>query len=356
MLETGIGRAANLALASLPGFVLPATSRATKRYWTRDITAPFDMVDGEIAVPTGIGFGVDVDTDFIDEITIERRELRPVVTAFDTVGCVRIGEPVESGVRCDRFSATRIGARHGGARRAAIHRRGGGRSRDRPRHSRRCRPGTRVGRRASHPVLIADRHPVGVGGRVTADPAARAVRSPTPAYRELFADDRLIGPVHDALGVDEVVPFTSKLNFKRAKEGSEFPWHQDYPYWYVAVGEDAQDVITAIVFLDDATADNGAVRVIPGSHRIGPVRRDPDDPTRFLTDPAALDPRARDRPRGPGRLGAVVRLVPGPPLIAQHVGPAPPCAPAVLAAGRPPPPARATVPPRVGRRPALTTH
>ncbi len=112
-----------------------------------------------------------------------------------------------------------------------------------------------------------------------------------PRIAELFADDRLTGPVHDALGGDEVVPFTSKLNFKRAKEGSEFPWHQDYPYWYVAVGEDAQDVITAIVFLDDATADNGAVRVIPGSHRIGPVRRDPDDPTRFLTDPAAIDPR-----------------------------------------------------------------
>jgi O-succinylbenzoate synthase len=77
MLETGIGRAANLALASLPGFVLPADISATKRYWTRDITAAFDMVDGAIAVPTGVGFGVDVDTDFVEEITVERRELRP---------------------------------------------------------------------------------------------------------------------------------------------------------------------------------------------------------------------------------------------------------------------------------------
>lgn len=77
MLETGIGRAANLALASLPGFVLPGDISATKRYWKRDITAPFDMYDGEIAVPTGIGFGVDIDHDFIEEITFERRELRP---------------------------------------------------------------------------------------------------------------------------------------------------------------------------------------------------------------------------------------------------------------------------------------
>ncbi len=77
MLETGIGRAANLALASLPGFTLPGDISATKRYWTRDITAPFEMVDGAISVPTGPGFGVDVDLEFVEEITFERRELLP---------------------------------------------------------------------------------------------------------------------------------------------------------------------------------------------------------------------------------------------------------------------------------------
>jgi len=107
-------------------------------------------------------------------------------------------------------------------------------------------------------------------------------------FATLFADERLVAPVRRELG-GEVAPFTSKLNFKRAAEGSEFPWHQDYPYWYVAVGTDAQDVVTAIVFLDDATIDNGALRVIPGSHLIGPARRDPSDPTRFLTDPTAID-------------------------------------------------------------------
>ena len=79
------------------------------------------------------------------------------------------------------------------------------------------------------------------------------------------------------------------MELRDAAEGSEFPWHQDYPYWYVAVGEEAQDVVTAIVFLDDATVDNGALRVIPGSHLNGPVRRNPSDPTRFLTDPTAVD-------------------------------------------------------------------
>lgn len=108
-------------------------------------------------------------------------------------------------------------------------------------------------------------------------------------FAALFTDPRLTEPARSALG-GSIEPFTSKLNLKRAREGSEFPWHQDYPYWYVAVGEDAQDVVTAIVFLDDATAENGAIRVIPGSHRAGPVPRDPDDSTRFLTDPRLIDP------------------------------------------------------------------
>jgi ectoine hydroxylase len=109
-----------------------------------------------------------------------------------------------------------------------------------------------------------------------------------PDLATLFDDPRLTGPVADELG-GAPAPFTSKLNFKRAGEGSEFPWHQDYPYWYTAIGAAARDVVTAVVFLDAATADNGALRVIPASHRAGPVPRDPADPTRFLADAAALD-------------------------------------------------------------------
>ena len=110
-----------------------------------------------------------------------------------------------------------------------------------------------------------------------------------PRFADLFGDRRLVEPARAELG-GEVALFTSKLNLKRAAAGSEFPWHQDYPYWYVAVGTRAQDVVTAILFLDDATIDNGALRVIPGSHRNGPVARDPSDPTRFLTDPTAIEP------------------------------------------------------------------
>lgn len=68
MLETGIGRAANLALAGLPGFTLPGDTSASARYYARDIiTAPFVLEDGCIAVPTAPGLGVDVDLDFVDQ-------------------------------------------------------------------------------------------------------------------------------------------------------------------------------------------------------------------------------------------------------------------------------------------------
>ncbi len=69
MLETGIGRAANLALASLPGFTLPGDISGSDRYFHRDLTAPFVARGGTMAVPTGPGLGVDVDRVVLDELT-----------------------------------------------------------------------------------------------------------------------------------------------------------------------------------------------------------------------------------------------------------------------------------------------
>jgi O-succinylbenzoate synthase len=77
MLETGIGRAANLALASLPGFTLPGDLSASERYFARDvITEPFTLApDGTMAVPTGPGLGVEIDLDYLDAITLDREAL-----------------------------------------------------------------------------------------------------------------------------------------------------------------------------------------------------------------------------------------------------------------------------------------
>ena len=69
MLETGIGRAANLALAALPGFTLPGDTSASARYFARDVTTPFVLRDGHLDVPTGPGIGIDPDTDYLDSIT-----------------------------------------------------------------------------------------------------------------------------------------------------------------------------------------------------------------------------------------------------------------------------------------------
>jgi O-succinylbenzoate synthase len=77
MLETGIGRAANVALASLPGFTLPGDTSASDRYYARDVTAPFELVDGQLRVPTGPGIGVDPIIEILDELTTTKDVVRP---------------------------------------------------------------------------------------------------------------------------------------------------------------------------------------------------------------------------------------------------------------------------------------
>ncbi len=75
MLESGIGRAHNIALSTLPNFVLPGDVSASQRYWARDIISPAVEVSprGTIAVPTGPGFGYEIDRDFLEQVT-EREE------------------------------------------------------------------------------------------------------------------------------------------------------------------------------------------------------------------------------------------------------------------------------------------
>ncbi len=78
MLETGIGRAGNVALASLPNFSLPGDISANARYFARDIvTNPFALNAGStLTVPTAPGCGADVDEAYLEEVTVERWELR----------------------------------------------------------------------------------------------------------------------------------------------------------------------------------------------------------------------------------------------------------------------------------------
>ena len=75
MLESGIGRAHNIALASLKGFTLPGDISASSRYFARDIIQPEVTVapDGTVTVPDTVGLGFDVDLDFVGALT-ETRE------------------------------------------------------------------------------------------------------------------------------------------------------------------------------------------------------------------------------------------------------------------------------------------
>jgi len=74
MLETGVGRAANLAIASLPGFTLPGDISATDRYYDEDITNEQFVLnpDSSINVPTGVGLGVTVNRKALHKYTLRK--------------------------------------------------------------------------------------------------------------------------------------------------------------------------------------------------------------------------------------------------------------------------------------------
>lgn len=69
MLETGIGRAADVALAALPGFTLPGDTSGSHRYFARDVTEPFVLTEGHLDVPTGPGLGIEPLPDVLKEVT-----------------------------------------------------------------------------------------------------------------------------------------------------------------------------------------------------------------------------------------------------------------------------------------------
>ncbi|MGH2594073.1 MAG: enolase C-terminal domain-like protein, partial [Anaerolineae bacterium] len=74
MLETGIGRAGNVALASLPGFSLPGDISASDRYFAEDVVDPPFVLnpDSTIDVPKGVGLGVTVNLKRLDAVTLQR--------------------------------------------------------------------------------------------------------------------------------------------------------------------------------------------------------------------------------------------------------------------------------------------
>jgi O-succinylbenzoate synthase len=78
MLETGVGRAPNVALAAMPGVTMPGDTSGSDRYFTEDITEPFTVApDGTMAVPTGPGIGVTPDPARLRACTVRREVIGP---------------------------------------------------------------------------------------------------------------------------------------------------------------------------------------------------------------------------------------------------------------------------------------
>ncbi|MDN4479398.1 o-succinylbenzoate synthase [Demequina muriae] len=77
MLETGLARGANAALAGLPGFTLPGDISASSRFYARDLTTPYVIENGSIAVPTFPGLCEQPEADALAEFSTEVREVSP---------------------------------------------------------------------------------------------------------------------------------------------------------------------------------------------------------------------------------------------------------------------------------------
>jgi hypothetical protein len=99
-----------------------------------------------------------------------------------------------------------------------------------------------------------------------------------PAAREIALCPELSTPVKDLIG-EEIGVNHSKVQFKEALTGPPQPFHQDS--WYFECAD--LDVLTAVVYLDDANVENGALQVLKRSHRLGILHHDAG----VLNDPKA---------------------------------------------------------------------
>ncbi|CAG7614427.1 phytanoyl-CoA dioxygenase family protein [Paenibacillus allorhizosphaerae] len=88
-------------------------------------------------------------------------------------------------------------------------------------------------------------------------------------FKEAAAHPVLVNALKEIIG-DDVVFLSDKLVFKNASTDFGSPWHQDYPYWK------GSHKVSVWIALDDATPDNGCLRVVPGSHLKGAARHGGD--------------------------------------------------------------------------------
>ncbi|MBT2209345.1 MULTISPECIES: phytanoyl-CoA dioxygenase family protein [Actinomadura] len=88
------------------------------------------------------------------------------------------------------------------------------------------------------------------------------------ACAELVRHPMLLDLAEAVLG-GPVYVYQFKVNVKQPREGKEWPWHQDYPFWHHEDGMPAPRALNIGIFLDDVHEDNGPLTVLPGTHRLG---------------------------------------------------------------------------------------
>jgi len=92
------------------------------------------------------------------------------------------------------------------------------------------------------------------------------VQFQTGAFTRLLTDPRLVDPVADLIGPN-VQLHHNKLFIKPPEKGSPFPMHQDHPFF----PHERHTMLAAILHFDDAPLEKGCVRIVPGSHKMGPL-------------------------------------------------------------------------------------
>ncbi len=95
-------------------------------------------------------------------------------------------------------------------------------------------------------------------------------------FWNLTCHPALLAPATQLLAHDVYV-YQLKVNAKRARTGDRWDWHQDLIYWREEDGLPGDRILNVALFLDDASEDNGAMQVIPGSHQLGVIESAPND-------------------------------------------------------------------------------
>ena len=114
-----------------------------------------------------------------------------------------------------------------------------------------------------------------------------------PYFAKIAEHPGFVEPMRDLVGVTDVGLFTEKLNVKRAGVGVGYALHRDFPYWEQPA-EQPERLVTALVALDGASAENGALEVLPGSHLLGelPAKESEKVFERNEIDPEQIDTSA----------------------------------------------------------------